>query len=213
MASRRQFIEGIRRMIYGDQPPAEANITIGLVNFWLNEGIAVAAKTNYSDNEKIDGISYVNNSFYTTFKDLSVTMDEQFLWKVELPQLPIGIGYSEGISKLQFKDSASNQISQTVVFLSQNQTTYALSMTPIPNKLLAYSQGKYIYIVSTILLSQYTANATMISGGLSTDLDSILNVPDDYLPVIVEFLKKQLMFERQIPVDNINDGVDALVTT
>lgn len=213
MASRRQFIEQIRRLIYGDQPAAEANITVGLVNVWLNEGIAVAAKQNYFDNEKISGISYVNNSFYTKFSDLAVSADEQFLWKVELPQLPIGIGYSDGISKLQFKDADSNQISQTVIFLSQNQTTYGLNMTPIPNKLLAYSQGKYVYIVSTLILSSYTANVTMISGGLSTDLDSVLNVPDDYLPVIVEFLKKQLMFQRTVPQDRTDDGADTITTT
>jgi len=213
MQTRRQTIEQIRRLVYGDQPAAEANLTVNLVNLWLNQGIAIAAKQNYFDNNKMEGISYVNNSFYTKFSDLAVSADEQFLWKVELPQLPIGIGYSEGISKLQFKDSSSNQISQTVLLLSQNQTTYALNMTPIPNKLIAYSQGKYVYIVSTLLLSEYTANVTMVSGGLSTDLDSTLIVPDDYLPVIVEFMKKQLMFQRTVPQNLENDGADFVTTT
>ena len=211
--TRRTFIEQIRRLIYGDQPPAEANITVGLVNTWLNQGIAVAARKNYLDSMQLDGISYVNNSFFTKFSNLPITEDEQFLWKVELPQIPIGIGNSEGISKLQFKDSDSNQISQTVVFLSQNQTTYFSGMTPIPNKLLAYSQGKYVYIVSTLMLSSYTANVTMVSGGLSTDLDSTLNVPDDYIPVLVEFLKTQLMFQRQVPQDRTDDGADFVTTT
>ncbi len=213
MATRRQIIEQIRRLIYGDQPAAEANITVGLVNQWLNHGIGVAARKNYTDSIQIDGISYVNNSFYTKFNDISVTADEQFLWKVELPHLPIGIGSSEGISKLQFKDSESNQISQTVIFLSQNQTTFYPNMEPIPNKLLAYSQGKYVYIVSTLMLSSYTANVTMVSGGLSTDLDSTLNVPDDYIPVIVEYLKTQLMFQRTVPQDRTDDGTDFITTT
>lgn len=173
----------------------------------------MAARKNYLDSIQLDGISYVNNSFYTKFSDIAVTADEQFLWKVELPQLPIGIGNSEGISKLQFKDSDSNQISQTVVFLSQNQTTYFQNMQPIPNKLLAWSQGKYVYIASTLMLSSYTANVTMVSGGLSTDLDSTLNVPDDYIPHIVEYLKTQLMFQRTVPQDVTNDGADFVTTT
>ncbi len=210
---RRTFIEQFWRLIYGDQPPSEANITIGLVNTWLESATAYAAQQNYLDNEKLEGISYVNNSFYTKFSGIAVTSDEQFLWRVELPQIPVGIGYSEGISKLQFKDSNSNQISQTVVFLSQNQTTYFGNMQPIPNKLLAYSQGKYIYIVSTIMLSQYTANATMVSAGTSTNLDSELNVPANYHPFMIEYLKKQLMFERQVPVDVTNDGNDVITTT
>ncbi len=86
-------------------------------------------------------------------------------------------------------------------------------MQPIPNKLLAYSQGKFIYVLSTIQLQQYTANVTMVSGGLSTDLNSELNVPADYHPIMVEYLKKQLMFERQVPVDVTNDGLDAITTT
>lgn len=211
--TRRVFIEQVRRLIYGSQPSNDAEITTGLVNTWLESAIAFAAKTNYLDNTKLEGVSFVNNSFYTIFKALTPTQDEQFLWKIELPSLPIGIGNSEGISKLQFKDSDSNQISQTVVLLSQNQTTFSQGMRPIPNKLLAYSQGKYIYVISTLLLSAYTAQATMISGGVSSDLDSELNVPADYHPVMIEYLKKQLMFQRQVPQDVTNDGMDAIVTT
>jgi hypothetical protein len=207
------FIEQIRRQIYGGQPSDDADITIGLVNVWLEQGIAVAAKTNYTDNLKLDGISYVNNSFYSTFKNLTVTEDEQFVYKVELPQIPIGIGANEGISMLTFKDSDSRQISQSVIWITQNQRTFFDSMRAIPNKLLAYSEGKYVYVKSTLILTPYTANATMVSGGNSTDLQSELNVPSDYIPLIVEYLKKQLVFQRQMPKDVTNDGEDFITTT
>lgn len=213
MASRRQFIEQIRRLIYGDQPPAEANITVGLVNVWLNSAVAVAAKANWKESIQLDGVSYINNSFYSTFKTLSVTQDEQFLYKIELPQIPIGIGQDEGVSTLQFKDSDSAQISLPVVWLTQNQKTFYQNMRPIPNKVLAYSEGKFVYVISTLLLFQYTANVTMVSGGLSTDLDSVINVPDDYVPIMVEYLKQQLMFQRQVPQDKTDDGADFITTT
>ena len=90
--TRKFLIERIRRQIYGDQPSNDANITIGLVNSYLNDAIGVAAKQNYKENIAIDGISFVNNSFYTTFKGIAATKDEQFVWKVTLPQIPIGIG-------------------------------------------------------------------------------------------------------------------------
>lgn len=208
--TRRVYIEMIRRQIYGGMPTADATITVNLVNKWLDIAIAAAAKQNYRDNVAIDGINFVNNSFYTTFKNLSVTKDEQFLWKVELPQLPLGIGTSEGISTLTFKDSDTAQISYPVVWLSENQRSFYRGMRQIPNKVLAYSQGEYVYAISTIQLSQYTATVTMISGGTSSDLGSTVNVPDDYFPIIVEFMKAQLMFERQAPVDTANDGLDAI---
>jgi len=211
--SRKAYIELVRRQIYGDQPSSEANITVGLVNRWLNLGIAAAAKANYRDNIAIEGINYVNNSFYTTFKSIAVTQDEQFIWKIELPQIPLGIGNSEGISTLVFKDAATNQISQNVVWLSENQRSFSQGMREIPNKLLAYSQGKYVYIKSTILLSEYTATVTMISGGDGTDLTSTVNVPDDYLPTVTEYIKQQLLFQRMQPQDVANDGADLATKT
>lgn len=211
--TRRQYIERIRRLIYGNQPPSEANITVGLVNNYLSDAIALAARTNYTDNLKLDGISAVNNSFYTTFKSLSVSSDEQFLWKITLPQIPLGLGETDGISTLIFKDSSSAQLSYPVILLSENQVSFQRGMRPIPNKLLAYPQGEFIYVMSTLMLSDYTANVTMISGGLSTDLDSTLNVPPDYFATMTEYLLKVLMIQKNQIQDVVSDGSDIVRST
>jgi hypothetical protein len=213
ITTRKVLIEMIRRAIYGDQPPSEANITIGLVNRWLNPGIAVAAKQNNKDNIAIDGISYVNNSFFTKFKDIAIVQDEQNLWRATLPQLPLGLGTSEGISTLELKDSSTGQLSFSVVWLSENQRSFARGMRDIPNRLLAYSQGQYVYIQSPILLSAYTAQVTMISGGDGSDLLSTVNVPDDYIPTLTEYVKQQLLQERSVPKDVANDGSDLMTKT
>lgn len=207
--TRRVFVEMIRRQIYGGQPPQDASITVGLVNVWLEQAIAIAAQKNYVDSIKLDGVAYVNGSFYTTYKGLSVALDEQFLYKISLPQLPIGIGNDEGVSTLKFK-SNQGELSQPVVWLTQNQKAYYLNLKTIPNKLLGYSEGGNIFVISTILLNQYTASITMISGGDATDLDSILNVPSDYFPTMVEYIKSNLLFEKMQPVPNANDGRDAV---
>lgn len=213
LTTRRAYIELIRRQIYGSQPSNDAEITAGLVNRWLNFAIAAAAKENNKQNMAIDGVSYVNNSFYTIYKGLAVTKDEQFLWKIELPQIPLGLGTSEGISTCEFKDAATGQISYPLIMLSENQRSYQKGMRPIPNKVLGYSQGKYIYAMSTIQLSQYTASVTMISGGDGSDLSSTLNIPDDYFPFICDFIRTQLLIQRQVTQDVTNDGLDAITTT
>lgn len=206
--TREAFIERVRRQIYGGQPSDDASITVGLVNNYLPDAIAFAAKTNYKENIAIDGINYINNGFYTTFKNISVSANEQFIWRITLPQIPVGIGANMGVSTLQFKDSSSNQISQPVIWLSENQRTYYQSMRPIPNKILAYPEGEFIYILTTILLSAYTAQVTMISGGDADDLQSTLNVPPDYFPVMMQYLQQQLLLEQSRPVDVTNDGID-----
>ncbi len=206
--TRRFYITRVLRQVYGGYNRDDAELTYNLVNSWLEDAIGAAAKQCYKDSIAIDGIGYVNNSFYTTFKGISDSQDEQFLWKITLPQIPFGVGRNEGISTLQFKDSGGN-ISLPVVWLSESQKGYYQSMRAIPGKILAYPQGSYVYIISTLTLSLYTATVSLISGGDSTNLNSTLNVPADYLPIMDEFLKQQLLAERTVPQDTTNDGSDA----
>jgi hypothetical protein len=106
---RAALIEQILRQVYGGYVPDDASITPMLVNQYIDQGIAFAAKTNYTDNLKLEGISFVNNSFYITFKNLAISKDERNLWKVTLPQIPVGVGYSEGISTVQLKEKIVNK--------------------------------------------------------------------------------------------------------
>ena len=78
---------------------------------------------------------------------------------------------------------------------------------------MAYSEGEFVYVISDIPLNQYTAQVTMVSGGDSTDLDSTLNVPPDYFPVMMQYLQQQLLLEKNQPKDVTNDGLDAQTTT
>jgi hypothetical protein len=205
--TREVFIERALRQIYGAMPTDDSQITINLVNKWLEDAVAVAAQKNYVDSIKLDGIAYVNDSFYTTYKELPVTQDAQFLWKISLPQIPVGIGNNEGISQIQFKNS-DGEISLPCVPLNTNQRTIFRTMRPILGRVLTYYEGDNAYVISTILLNGYTANISMISGGDSTNLNSTLNCPPDYFPIMVEYIKGQLAFERAQIQDTSNDGTD-----
>lgn len=207
---RRTYIERALRQIYNGFPPQDSNITVNLVNTWLPDAIGAATRKNYTDNYTIEGINFVNNSFYTSFSGLEVESVESGLYRITLPQIPVGLGYSEGISTLQFVDSMG-VVSRTAVPLSTNQTTFFFNMRPIPNKLLYYSEGIYCYIKSVVGLTPYTATVRMMSGGNSQDLDSELNVPPDYFDLITEYIKKQLISERLLPQDQISDGVDNMI--
>lgn len=204
------FIEAIRRQIYNGFPSDDATITINLVNTYIEPAIGIAAQTCYDKNIQVEGVGFVNNSFCTTFKNLTITSDGNFLWKVELPDIPVGLGAVDGISRFVIKDDSSPQVSYPVVLLSENQVSIHRGMRNIPNKILGYPEGKYVYIMSTLMLNQFTGQATMVSGGDKTDLDSELNVPSNYLPIMQDWIVKQLMLERNIPVDAQNDGLDGV---
>ncbi len=84
-------------------------------------------------------------------------------------------------------------------------------MPHLPQRVLFYSEGENVFVISSIILSNYTASVTMVSGGLSSSLNSTLNVPPDYLPVVIQYVQQQLLLMKQQPKDLQNDGQDLAV--
>ena len=206
--TRYALIERILRQIYNGQPSDDSSVTYNLVNQWLNDAIGLAVKKNYTDSIQMDGIAYVNNSFYTTYTNLDIAAEtvDNVTYSVLLPQIPIALGKNEGIATLQFV--GDKKTSQTGIPLSINQVAYIDNMRPIQNKILYWIEGKNIFVKSSIPLTSYKATLRMVSGGDSKDLESTLIIPDDYIPVIIEYIKGQLAFEKSRPIDTNNDGVD-----
>ena len=205
--TRKTFIERILRQIYNGQPSDDSSITFNQVNQWLNYAIGVAAKKNYTDSIQMDGVAYVNNSFYTSYSGLTITSVNNTTFKFTLPQIPVALGKNEGLATLNFSNN-NTPTTFGAVPLSMNQVSYQDTLRPIQNKVVYWSQGQEVYMSTGIPLTAYKANVRMVSGGDSTDLNSTLIIPDDYVPVMVEYIKAQLAFERSRPIDTSNDGVD-----
>lgn len=205
---RAALIERILRHVYGEQPADDSNITKNLVNVWIQDGIGLAVKQNWKDSIQIDGIAYVNNSFYTTYKGLQIVADdEQFLYTIILPQIPFGLGRNEAISTLQFI-SPDGSVSDPAIPVSESQWGYMKGQRKISNKIVYMPEGTFCYVMTTLPLFTYTAKIRMISGGDQTNLNSVLNVPDDAIPIIIDYCAKMLMAERMAPKDLQNDGQD-----
>jgi len=211
LETRRSLIQRIQRLVYNDFAEHNATITEPLINRWINDAIGIAAKNSYIESIKLDGVSYVNNAFYSTFKGISITQDEVNLYRFTLPQVPIGIGRNEGIATIEFKDEKNN-ISYPAIPLSINQVGYERGMRNIPNKILCWNENEYVYAKTSLPLNTCTAIVRMISGSNSDDLDSVLNVPSEWLPSIIEYCTKYLMLERRQPQDRVNDGVDTSIS-
>lgn len=205
--TRKIFIERILRQIYNGQPSDDSNITFNLVNQWLNDAIGVAAKKNYTDSIQMDGVAYVNNSFYTSYSGLTITSVNNTTFKFTLPQIPVALGKNEGLATLNFSNN-NTPTTFGAVPLSMNQVSYQDTLRPIQNKVVYWSQGQEVYMSTGIPLTAYKANVRMVSGGDSNDLNSTLIIPDDYVPIMVEYIKAQLAFERSRLIDTSNDGVD-----
>jgi hypothetical protein len=205
--TRKIFIERILRQVYNGQPSDDSSITFNQVNQWLNDAIGVAAKKNYTDSIQMDGVAYVNNSFYTSYSGLTITSVNNTTFKFTLPQIPVALGKNEGLATLNFSNN-NTPTTFGAVPLSMNQVGYQDTLRPIQNKVVYWPQGQEVYMSTGIPLTAYKANVRMVSGGDSNDLNSTLIIPDDYVPIMVEYIKAQLAFERSRPIDVSNDGVD-----
>lgn len=208
MPTRLNIIERVRRHVYGEQPSDDAAITENLVNAWMNDGIAIAAKQNWKESIQLDGVSYVNNSFYCTYRGIPIVQDdEQFLYTMALPQIPLGLGRNEGISVLQVV-SPDGTVSDPLIPISEAQFGYMRGQRKMPNKIMYLPEGTFCHIISTLQLFPYTGKIRMISGGDRTDLNSIVNLPDESVAVVVDYCSKMLMQEVAIPKDLTIDGRD-----
>lgn len=212
--TRSEFIERHRVQIYGGWPTDDAEITDELVNSYMSDAIGLAAKTCWKESIQLDGVAYLNNSFYSTFSGIAIVSDDtdNLCYKLTLPQIPVGIGRNEGLAEIRFKDS-NGVTSFPGIPVSMNEWGYVDSVRPIPNKILVLPEGSLVRIKTSILLTNYSATVKMASGGDATDLSSTLNVPPDYFPIMVEYIRQQLMFERAITPDSSNDGADLGTST
>lgn len=193
--------------VVGGVPSDDTDITLDLVASYLPDALAAAAKANYIESVRLDGVAYVNSGFYWTFSDLPITKDnsDDFLYELTLPHIPVGVGRNEGVATLQFKKN--NHTSYTAIPLSINQVGYRTSLRKSSNKIYYWPEGQKLKIETPILLNQYTGTVRMISGGIG-DLDSEINVPQDYFPQIAEYVSKNLILERNQPQDTANDGAE-----
>lgn len=204
---RKVFIERIRRQIYNGQPPADATITVNLVNLYINDALAAAAKANWIENLKIENCGFTNNSFYTTFSSLAISGDAEFgIYNVTLPQIPTGLGRNEGVGAAYVVDE-KGLVSKPLIFLNANQVNYVDDL-PDMNGTMCWNEGVTLKIKSpNTTLVGYTAKVRMVSGG-NTSLDSEMNVPQEMIPMMNDYILKQLMIEKSNPSDVINDGTE-----
>lgn len=200
------FIQRIVEQLYGGKPPDSRSISDNMVNSFLNDGIAVMAKESYKENLKIDNIAYVNNSFYTSYKNLAITSGDTFgEYESILPQIPIGIGRNEGIASAQIK--IGNNLSKPVIILTPSQWNQ-FDLLPQPTGVPCLPEGNKLLFKSTLGLNIYTVTIRMISGGDSTDLTSIINVPDEWFDALNTYVLNKLLLEKSQPKVNENTGID-----
>lgn len=203
---RKIIIEQIRRQYYGGVPSDDANLSESEVNMYLSQAVAYMAKINYTDSIKLDGIENVSDAFYSTFKGISILKDNDTgYYYATLPHPPVGLSRGYGISTVTFP--VSTGLAKAPIPISPRELDYITEIKTPPSKIFYWAEGNQLYFKSYTNLVGKFAIVRMISAE-NTDFDSELNVPEEYLTDIINYVINQLKFRKSIPEDITNDGID-----
>lgn len=206
--TRRVLIEQIRRMLYGGVPTDDANVSEKEINLYINEALAYMAKINYTDSIKLDGIESISDSFYLTFKNLAITKDNDTgYYSLDLPQVPLGLARGYGISTVTFPTSTG--LAKSPIPISVRELDYMDSLKQPPSKIFYWPEGKKLWFKSYTNLVGRFAIVRMVSTE-TADLDSELNVPQEYITDIINLVMNQLRPRKGALQDSTNDGLDKL---
>ena len=205
--TRKIIIEQIRRQYYGGVPSDDANLSENEVNMYLSQAIAYIAKVNYTDSIKLDGIENISDAFYATFKNISILKDDDTgYYYCTLPHPPLGLSRGYGISTVTFPAGTGN-LAKAPIPISPRELDYLTEIKLPPSKIFYWAEGNLLYFKSYINLVGKFAIVRMVSAE-SNDFNSVLNVPEEYIADIINYVINQLKFRKSIPEDITNDGID-----
>ena len=204
--TRNELIAQIRRMYYGGVAAEEANLREKEVNQYINQAIANVAKENYVDHIKLDGLENVDDAFYTTFKNFSVSKDNDTgYYYTTLPHPPLGLSRGYGIADVTFP--VNTGLAKNPIPISPRELEYVDMVKTPPSKIFYWCEGDKLYFKSYINLVGKSPIVRMISNE-NSDLTAELNVPAEYIPSMINWIMTQLNVRKQMSGDLIREGVD-----
>lgn len=204
--TRKVLIEQIRRLYYGGTPSDDANLTENEVNVYINQAIAYFAKVNYSDAINLDGIETVGDAFYSTFKNLPITRDNDTgYYSTTLPHPPLGLARGYGISTVTFP--VSTGLAKAPTPISPREVDYIEQVKLPPSKIFYWAEGNKLWFKSYTNLVGKFAIVRMITAE-NSDKTAELNVPAEYISDIINWIMNQLRVRKGMPEDTTNDGLD-----
>lgn len=204
--TRKVLIEQIRRLYYGGTPSDDANLTENEVNTYINQAIAYFAKVNYSDAINLDGIETVGDAFYSTFKNLPITKDNDTgYYSTTLPHPPLGLARGYGISTVTFP--VSTGLAKAPTPISPREVDYIEQVKLPPSKIFYWAEGNKLWFKSYTNLVGKFAIVRMITAE-NSDKTAELNVPAEYISDIINWIMNQLRVRKGMPEDTTNDGLD-----
>lgn len=209
--TRKELCELIQMRLAGGMPTDDFPITLNEINLWLDHGIAASAMKNYTDGVQIDGLEFVGDAYYTTFKNLTLSQDTVTLYyKATLPAPPLGIPRGYDIPSAYIMKPEGGY-SKAMVRVNPQQLDYYNDLPKPKNAVEFWNEGSTMYVRTDTANLLNGAKVAVRMAGSSGDraLTSEALVPSDSVPFVVDYVFKYFLQTDQMPKDLMNDGTNA----
>ncbi len=104
--TRAQLIELIQRDLNNGLPHDDAQVSDNEIGLWLSQAIAIVMEERYKTSSELESITYMNDFYYATFKNRSVSKDtDTGYYYFTLPQVPLGLPRGISIAGVYFKSA------------------------------------------------------------------------------------------------------------
>jgi hypothetical protein len=202
--TRRHLIELIQRQLSGGAISQDSELTFGLINQYINSAVGYAVKANYKEEIQLNGIENVADAFYSEFTGITITKDSiSGQYRATLPQQPVGVGAGWDISDFMLITGSGSKIFAKPI--SPREVHFLYELGAGCDDVYFWVNGITTSLHSCQDITKYKANVRMISSQ-SSDLDAPMNIPDGYLPLIIEYIDKTLGIQMNVAIDSSEDG-------
>ena len=197
------MIELIQRDVNNGLPFDDAQITDNEISLWLGQAVASVMEQRYKESAEMESITYMNDFYYATFKNRSVSKDtDTGYYYLCLPQVPLGLPRGIAISGVYFK-SAEGQLTETVIQVAPQEIDIMRSLPMPKNKIYGWAEGELFYMMSYKNIKDLKAVVRMVTSKFGDSDD----IPDNIGVAAADLVIRRLRARTGMQ-DISNDGTD-----
>lgn len=192
--------EEIFRMYYKFAPQQDSDLDERDVLFHVFNGACKYAVTDAQVNQKADEGYYSNDQFYLKYT-LPVLTDVGGRFYVTLPSAPVSLAGNREIDHVYFPGANCSAI-----FISAKQRSYLANLPKIPGIQWYLDNGNMYFNKNGLAKQLGLVSFNIICAGSNPLAE--LNLPANYIPLLVQDIVKMLLVEKGLQADLSNDKVD-----
>jgi len=205
----RQLINRLQIHIANDYPSSESTMTDNQILLYINEAMSFGLVGQVWGGAKMLGYMEVPDAYVMQFQLAALAQDTvSGYWTTTLPQPPLSLPLGYSIDRIYPATTGFGQ-GQDVVLLKSKRVGRRRDM-PMQFGVYGYVRGVKLWLYASDGSSLYGQDFYVdMPSTRATDIDDVMNLPDDATELIFTKVMTRLKERLQIPQDIIQDDLPA----